>query len=63
MLAHLALLQVAFLEWTDPIFTGGHWTPETILMAGGSHPLNEAMCVSTKHFAVKFGRCTHFVCF
>ena len=31
---------VAFLEWTDPIFPAGHWTPQLIEMAGGSHPLN-----------------------
>ena len=35
--------RVAFLEWTDPFFCGGHWTPEIIALAGGSHPLNEAM--------------------
>ena len=33
---------VAFIEWTDPIYVGGHWTPQLIKMAGGSHPLNEA---------------------
>jgi iron complex transport system substrate-binding protein len=32
--------RVAFLEWTDPIFPAGHWTPQLIEMAGGSHPLN-----------------------
>lgn len=31
---------VAFLEWTDPIFVGGHWTPQLIERAGGLHPLN-----------------------
>lgn len=31
---------VAFLEWTDPIFVGGHWTPQLIHMAGACHPLN-----------------------
>ena len=31
---------VAFLEWTDPIFIGGHWTPQLIERAGGRHPLN-----------------------
>ncbi|TPX32228.1 hypothetical protein SmJEL517_g04655 [Synchytrium microbalum] len=31
---------VAFIEWSDPIFIGGHWTPQLIHMAGGSHPLN-----------------------
>ncbi len=32
--------KVAFLEWTDPMFVGGHWTPQLIAMAGGDHPLN-----------------------
>ena len=32
--------RVAFLEWTDPLFPGGHWTPQLITLAGGSHPLN-----------------------
>lgn len=31
---------VAFLEWTDPLFAGGHWTPQLIERAGGRHPLN-----------------------
>ena len=31
---------VGFCEWTDPIFCGGHWTPQLIELAGGSHPLN-----------------------
>jgi ABC-type Fe3+-hydroxamate transport system substrate-binding protein len=31
---------VAFLEWTDPIYIGGHWTPQLIERAGGRHPLN-----------------------
>eukprot|EP00798_Chlamydomonas_sp_ICE-L_P002810 gene2810-12687_t len=31
---------VAFLEWTDPLFCGGHWTPQLIHMAGGTHPMN-----------------------
>ena len=41
---------VLFLEWTDPAFVGGHWTPELITLAGGSHPLNPAgakSCVAT----------------
>ena len=32
--------KVAFLEWMDPLFCGGHWTPQLIEMAGGTHPLN-----------------------
>ncbi|KAL0026272.1 hypothetical protein WJX77_007604 [Trebouxia sp. C0004] len=33
-------VKVAFVEWLDPLFVGGHWTPEMITMAGGIHPLN-----------------------
>jgi ABC-type Fe3+-hydroxamate transport system substrate-binding protein len=33
---------VAFLEWTSPLFIGGHWTPQLIERAGGRHPLNPA---------------------
>jgi len=32
--------KVAFLEWIDPIFIGGHWTPQLIHEAGGRHTLN-----------------------
>ena len=31
---------VAFLEWTEPLFVGGHWTPQLVERAGGAHPLN-----------------------
>jgi iron complex transport system substrate-binding protein len=31
--------RVAFLEWTDPLFCGGHWVPEMISLAGGEDPL------------------------
>lgn len=31
---------VAFLEWADPLYVGGHWTPQLIERAGGQHPLN-----------------------
>lgn len=31
---------VALLEWTDPMFIGGHWNPQLVERAGGSHPLN-----------------------
>ncbi len=27
--------KVGFLEWIDPLFNSGHWTPELIKMAGG----------------------------
>lgn len=32
--------RVAFLEWTEPLFCGGHWTPQLIERAGGEHTLN-----------------------
>lgn len=32
---------VAALEWTDPLFYGGHWVPEQILAAGGRDVLGE----------------------
>ncbi|KAJ3333272.1 hypothetical protein HDU76_009930 [Blyttiomyces sp. JEL0837] len=30
---------VLFMEWTDPIYPGGPWTPQLIHMAGGTHPI------------------------
>jgi iron complex transport system substrate-binding protein len=27
--------RVAFLEWLDPLFVGGHWTPALVELAGG----------------------------
>ena len=41
--------QVAFLEWVDPIFPGGHWTPQIVELAGGSHPINPVRYVSAEH--------------
>ncbi|MFO0874399.1 MAG: ABC transporter substrate-binding protein [Phycisphaerales bacterium] len=38
--------EVAFLEWIDPIFVGGHWTPQMIVAAGGRHSLNAAGAAS-----------------
>lgn len=34
---------IAFLEWTDPLFVGGHWTPQLIELAGATHPLNPCL--------------------
>lgn len=34
--------EVGFLEWMDPLFVGGHWTPQMITAAGGRHSLNKA---------------------
>ena len=31
--------RVVFLEWTEPLFCGGHWVPEMIAAAGGDDPL------------------------
>jgi iron complex transport system substrate-binding protein len=37
---------VAFLEWTDPIYIAGHWTPQLIERAGGRHPLNPTVAAA-----------------
>ena len=34
--------RVVFLEWTDPVFCGGHWVPEMVALAGGVDPLGRA---------------------
>jgi iron complex transport system substrate-binding protein len=31
--------RVAFLEWCDPLFSGGHWVPGMIAAAGGTYSL------------------------
>ena len=31
--------RVAFLEWLDPLFCGGHWNPELVRLAGGTDSL------------------------
>jgi hypothetical protein len=38
------VLQVAILEWIEPIFPGGHWTPQIVQLAGAEHPLNPVRC-------------------
>jgi len=38
--ALLEVPNVAFIEWPDPLYVGGHWTPQLIERAGGRHPLN-----------------------
>lgn len=51
--AHLGVLEqqldpsagrprVAFLEWLQPIYVGGHWIPEMIRIAGGEDALSKA---------------------
>jgi len=38
--SHRRVSNVAFIEWSDPLYVGGHWTPQLIERAGGCHPLN-----------------------
>ena len=38
--------EIAFLEWMDPLFAGGHWTPQLIETAGAKHSLNAARAKS-----------------
>jgi iron complex transport system substrate-binding protein len=33
--------RLAFIEWTEPVMTGGNWTPELVEMAGGIHLFGE----------------------
>ena len=33
--------RVVFLEWTEPLFCGGHWVPEMVRAAGGYDPLGQ----------------------
>lgn len=37
--AGAVLRRVVFLEWTEPLFCGGHWVPEMVALAGGHDPL------------------------
>jgi iron complex transport system substrate-binding protein len=32
---------VVFLEWTEPLFCGGHWVPEMVSAAAGEDPLGQ----------------------
>ena len=32
--------EVLFMEWIEPVFAGGHWTPGLIEKAGGRHSIN-----------------------
>ena len=34
--------RVAVIEWTDPLYCGGHWTPELVELAGGRDMLGTA---------------------
>ncbi|ORX97465.1 helical backbone metal receptor [Basidiobolus meristosporus CBS 931.73] len=42
------------IEWPDPVYVSGHWTPQIVEMAGGLHPLNS--CVKTNARGEKFAR-------
>lgn len=39
---HMVKPRVVFLEWLDPPFSSGHWTPELIAMAGAVELLGKA---------------------
>lgn len=40
--AYAARPSVVVLEWLDPFFTSGHWTPELVELAGGHEPIARA---------------------
>ena len=40
--------RVAFLEWLQPFYDGGHWVPEMIQMAGGVDVLGKARTPSVR---------------
>jgi iron complex transport system substrate-binding protein len=37
----LPAIRTLALEWSDPLFVGGHWIPEMVEIAGGTNLLNE----------------------
>jgi iron complex transport system substrate-binding protein len=41
LVAGARVQRVAFLEWIEPVFCGGHWVPEMIALAGGKDPLGK----------------------
>ncbi|KAI8620433.1 putative ABC transporter [Chytriomyces sp. MP71] len=51
--------RVLFIEWTDPIFFGGHWTPQLIHMAGADQPIAPA---TDEEGAGPSRRVTHEAC-
>ncbi|MEM1154613.1 MAG: ABC transporter substrate-binding protein [Pseudomonadota bacterium] len=40
--------RVAMLEWLDPLFNAGHWTPQLVQMAGGNECLGNPFEPSTR---------------
>jgi len=43
--------RVAFLEWLDPFYVGGHWVPEMVTLAGGEDIFGQ---VGAPSFRVEF---------
>ena len=41
-MASLERIPVACLEWLEPVYTGGHWLPECVALAGGVDVLSVA---------------------
>ncbi len=41
--AYTQPVRTLFMEWTDPVFVGGHWVPQLIERAGGRPVLNETV--------------------
>ena len=48
--------RVAVLEWTDPVFTAGHWVPEMVRRAGGVDVLEEPGAHSRRIDVADVGR-------
>ena len=46
---------ITFIEWSDPIYLGGHWTPQLIELAGGSHPLKPSSEMNSPHPYITVG--------
>ncbi|MAT82176.1 MAG: cobalamin-binding protein [Phycisphaerae bacterium] len=46
--AYLDGPQVAVIEWTDPLYVAGHWTPDIVVAAGGEHAINGSGEVSRR---------------
>lgn len=44
--------RVAVLEWTDPLYVAGHWTPQLVERAGGQHDLNPTIAAEGSGAAV-----------
>ena len=42
--------RVAFLEWLEPFYVGGHWVPEMVALAGGEDVLGK---IATASFRVE----------